>query len=134
MTAAGDPLARTLAAGRCPFPGTLAVAAVFAAGVILVDATRVLRPAAFDLMDQAPGPAIVERTGSAALAVPGIRRIEHLRVRKPGTGYAVDLHAQADPALSLHEAHVLSGMVKGAIRGAVTEVGDVLVHMEPCQP
>ena len=43
----------------------------------------------------------------------------------------VDLHVQADPLLSLHDAHILSGKVKGAVRTAVPAVRDVLVHMEP---
>ena len=38
---------------------------------------------------------------------------------------------QAEPSLSLHEAHILSGKVKRAIRSAVPSVQDVLVHMEP---
>jgi divalent metal cation (Fe/Co/Zn/Cd) transporter len=33
--------------------------------------------------------------------------------------------------MSLHDAHVLSGRVKTAIRGAVPEVAGVLIHMEP---
>lgn len=36
-----------------------------------------------------------------------------------------------DPSLTLHEAHILSGRVKGAIRSAVPSVSNVLVHMEP---
>jgi divalent metal cation (Fe/Co/Zn/Cd) transporter len=46
-------------------------------------------------------------------------------------GYYVDLHVQADPAMPLHAAHVLSGMVKSAIREAVPEVTGALIHMEP---
>jgi divalent metal cation (Fe/Co/Zn/Cd) transporter len=33
--------------------------------------------------------------------------------------------------MSLHDAHIVSGKVKGAIRHAVPEVTDVLIHMEP---
>ena len=54
-----------------------------------------------------------------------------LKVRKAGMGYYVDLHVQANPAMPLHEAHVLSGMVKSAIRQAVPEVAGALIHMEP---
>jgi divalent metal cation (Fe/Co/Zn/Cd) transporter len=56
---------------------------------------------------------------------------EKLKVRKAGTEYWVDLHVQADPALSLHDAHLLSGIVKSAIRRAVPEVAGALIHMEP---
>ena len=44
---------------------------------------------------------------------------------------AVDLHVQADPALSLHDAHIVSGRAKTAIRRAVPAVAGVLIHMEP---
>lgn len=49
-------------------------------------------------------------------------------------GYRVTIHVQANPALSLRDAHVLSGMVKSAIRAAVPRVQSVLVHMEPLDP
>ncbi len=110
------------------------VAALFAAGVILVNASRILRPAAAELMDRAPAADLLDAVTAAAHEVSGVRRTEKLRVRKVGTSYQVDLHVQADPALSLRDAHVLSGMVKGAIRRAVPTVSDVLVHMEPFTP
>jgi len=54
-----------------------------------------------------------------------------VRVRKLGTEYFADLHVQANPSLSLRDAHILSGKVKGAIRAAVPRVVGVLIHMEP---
>ena len=59
------------------------------------------------------------------------QRIEKLKVRRAGMGVHVDLHVQADPAMSLHDAHELSGAVKGGIRAAEGSVLGVLVHMEP---
>jgi len=52
-------------------------------------------------------------------------------VRRAGVGVYVDLHVQADPGMSLHDAHELSGAVKGAIHAAEERVLGVLVHMEP---
>jgi divalent metal cation (Fe/Co/Zn/Cd) transporter len=60
--------------------------------------------------------------------------IEKLKVRRSGMGLYVDLHVQADPALSLHDAHILSGVVKSAIRRDVPTAVGVLIHMEPYQP
>jgi divalent metal cation (Fe/Co/Zn/Cd) transporter len=54
-----------------------------------------------------------------------------LAVRKSGIGYRVTIHVQADPGLSLRDAHVMSGKVKAAIRAAVPRDQYVLVHMEP---
>ncbi len=106
-------------------------AALLASGIIVYNAFGVLRPATYDLMDRAPGEEMVSRVAAAATAVPGVSAIEKLKVRKAGMGYYVDLHVQANPAMPLREAHVLSGMVKSAIRQAVPEVAGALIHMEP---
>lgn len=106
-------------------------AALAAALVIVVNALRLLRPAIDDLMDKSPGADLIERIGASALATPDVRAIEKLKVRKAGLGYFVDIHVQANPELSLHDAHNLSGRVKASIRSSVTEVKGVLVHMEP---
>lgn len=109
-------------------------AALAAAGVIVVNAILLFRPALADLMDKSPGAELLERIGAAARTTEGVRHIEKLNVRKAGLEYLVDLHVQADPALSLHDAHILSGCVKTAIRAAVPAVASVLVHMEPFEP
>jgi cation diffusion facilitator family transporter len=106
-------------------------AALAASVVIVVNAGLLLRPAIQDLMDRSPSGDLLDRIGAAALATSDVRSIEKLMVRKVGLTYFVDLHVQADPAMSLHDAHVLSGRVKTAIRGAVPEVAGVLIHMEP---
>jgi len=106
-------------------------AALFAAGIIVFNALRLLRPAIDDIMDRSPGTRLEQRISAAALGTPDVRAIEKLRIRKVGLSYQVDLHVQTDPAMSLHDAHDLSGRVKGAIRTAVPEVHGVLIHMEP---
>ena len=79
-----------------------------------------------------PGTRLLGRLLSQlARAVTGVLGIEKLVARKAGIHYFVDIHVQADPSTSLHDAHVLSGRVKGAIRAAVPAVAGVLVHMEP---
>lgn len=110
------------------------VAALVAAGIIVFNGLRILRPAVDELMDRAPEPSLLEAADRAARAVPGVLATEKLRGRKHGPRYFLDLHVQADPALSLHEAHVLSGMVKTAVRQQLPSVANVLVHMEPYEP
>jgi cation diffusion facilitator family transporter len=106
-------------------------AALVAAGIIAYNGARILRPAVHDLMDRAPSPDLFRRVAAAAQSVDGVCAIEKLMVRKAGLGYYVDLHVQADPAMSLYDAHVLSGRVKSAIRQAVPTVLGALIHMEP---
>ncbi len=106
-------------------------AALLAACVIVYNGVQVMRPALQELMDRAPGAPLLTRVEHAAHSVTGVLATEKLKMRRAGTAYYVDLHVQADPTLSLHQAHILSGMVKGAIRAAVPEVSGVLIHMEP---
>ena len=109
-------------------------AALLAAGVIFTNGVKMLRPALDDLMDRAPDDVMVRRIGEAALEVEDVIAIEKIKIRKVGLTYVVDLHVQADAGLSLHDAHIVSGKVKGAIRGAVPAVDGVLIHMEPYEP
>ena len=106
-------------------------AALVASAVIAFNGVSMLRAAVHDLMDRMPGPEVVHPIRRAAEGVPGVLATEHLAVRKAGPAYRVTVHVQADPMMPLHEAHVLGGMVKGAIRAAVPQVASVLVHMEP---
>lgn len=106
-------------------------AALAAALVIVVNALRLLRPAIDDLMDRSPPAELIERIAASALGTADVQAVEKLRVRKAGLGYFVDIHVQADPAMSLLHAHNLSGRVKTSIRASVPEVQGVLVHMEP---
>jgi cation diffusion facilitator family transporter len=106
-------------------------AALVASLVISYNGVRMLRPAVNDLMDRLPEAHVVETIANAAKSVADVRAIEKLKVRKVGLQYAVDLHVQADPHMSLHDAHIVSGKVKGAIRTAMPTVDGVLIHMEP---
>jgi cation diffusion facilitator family transporter len=106
-------------------------AALVAALVIVWNGVTLLRTAVAELMDRAPDGAVLERVAQAATGTPGVLAIHKLMVRRAGAGMYVDLHVQADPALSLRAAHDLSGAVKGAIRQRVPGVLGVLIHMEP---
>jgi cation diffusion facilitator family transporter len=99
--------------------------------VVFLNGMHILRPALHELMDGAPDIQVLERVFVAARSVSGVRLIEHLKARKLGAHFLVDLHAQADPEMSLDQAHLLSGRIKTAVREAVPAVQDVLVHMEP---
>ena len=109
-------------------------AALVGSAVIAFNGVRLLRPTVEELMDRMPDGPIIARITTAAEGVAGVCATEKLRVRKHGIEHFVEIHVQADPALSLHDAHVLSGKVKHAIQTAVPSVAGVTVHMEPFEP
>ena len=106
-------------------------AALVASVVIAWNGQRLLRPAIAGLMDRSPEPGIRERIHEIASAVADVRAVEKVIVRRAGTNYFADLHVQADPAMPLRDAHIVSGKVKSAIRSQLPDVRGVLVHMEP---
>lgn len=106
-------------------------AALFASSVICYNGVALFRPALHDLMDKMPGSEIIHGVRHAAESVPRVLAVEKLSARKAGLVYYVDIHVQADPSMSLHDSHALSGAVKSAIRLSVPRVAGVLVHMEP---
>jgi cation diffusion facilitator family transporter len=106
-------------------------AALLAATVIAYNGVIMLRPALQDLMDRSPGSEFLVQVRRAAESVAGVLATEKLFIRKTGMVYRVTIHVHAEPTMSLHDAHVLGGKVKGAIRSAVPQVQSVLVHMEP---
>jgi cation diffusion facilitator family transporter len=106
-------------------------AALVAAVIVAVNGVRTLRPAISGLMDEAPDNTVTERALEAARRVDGVRRVESLNIRRSGLGLYVDLHAQADPGISLEDAHEIAAKVKYAILEALPSVIAVMVHMEP---
>jgi divalent metal cation (Fe/Co/Zn/Cd) transporter len=84
-------------------------------------------------MDRSAEPEIRARILDIASAVDDVRAVEKVIVRRAGTDYFADLHVHADPAMSLRDAHVVSGKVKSAIRTRLPNVRGVLVHMEPSE-
>lgn len=105
-------------------------AALFASGIVAFNGFRLLRPAVADLMDRAPDTEVIDRVRSLARGVPGVLAIEKVQGRRAGMYYLVAIHVQADPSLSLREAHNLGGRVRSAIREDALFL-DAIVHMEP---
>jgi cation diffusion facilitator family transporter len=106
-------------------------AALVASAILLINGVSIIRPAIGDLMDRAPSAELIERVTTIAERVPDVERVEKVMIRKAGVGFFVDMHVQASPTMSLHDAHVLSGKVKSAIRAAEPRVLGALIHMEP---
>jgi len=106
-------------------------AALVAAILVAVNGVRTLRPAISGLMDEAPDTTVKVRAMEAACSVDGVRKVENLKLRRSGLGFYVDLHVQADPAITLEDAHEIAARVKYAILDAIPNAVNVLVHMEP---
>jgi cation diffusion facilitator family transporter len=106
-------------------------AALFAACVILFNASRLMVPAVNEIMDAAPNPVIEEDVRRVAGSVDGVVGLEKCFVRKMGLKYYVDFHVIVDGNISVHDGHEIAHRVKDAIIHANPRILDVLIHIEP---
>lgn len=107
------------------------VAAIFAAFVIGWSGWLLLRPALGELMDQAPGPEIIEQIRQIASGTEGVASVEKCFVRKAGHQLFVEMHVEVDPQMTVLRSHEIAHAVKDKVRETMPSVGDVLVHIEP---
>jgi cation diffusion facilitator family transporter len=107
------------------------VVALFVVAVIVTSAARLLWASAQELMDaQADGDFVDEIRANAA-AVPGVKKVDKLWVRKSGLEYLVDIHIQVAAMETVHEGHRISHLVKDKLLDRFTNLRDILVHLEP---
>jgi cation diffusion facilitator family transporter len=108
-------------------------AALFACGIIGYNGLLIFWPSLRDLMDTAPPRTIQQQVWEASMKVEGVADTEQCRVRKMGLEYYVDLHVKVNGGMTVTEGHGIAHKVKDAVRQAVPEVADVLVHIEPAR-
>ncbi len=106
------------------------IAALLASLIIATNGIRLAFPPLHELMDR-ESPEMRERVRQVAGAVPGVVDIEKIVARKSGLHYLVDMHVEVDPKMTVEQAHLLSHTVKDAIRVALPQIHDVLIHIEP---
>jgi cation diffusion facilitator family transporter len=106
-------------------------AALLVAGTVFWVGGGLLRDNIDSLMDRQAGPELLAALRREASAVPGVREVETLRVRKLGLEYLVDIHIEVDPAKTVEEGHRIAHAVKDRLIGHVGAIRDVLVHIEP---
>jgi cation diffusion facilitator family transporter len=103
--------------------------AVAIAGVIAVQAMRILVGAFHVLTDRAALPA--ERLAAVAGAVEGVRAVREVRTRGGADAVYVDLIAHVDGSMSLQAAHDVADQIEAALQKAHPQIVDVVVHLEP---
>ena len=73
----------------------------------------------------------VKKIVDIVLGIKGVKACHKVRTRGRPDDIYVDLHVQVNPDMHMHEAHKISYTIEEAIKKAIPEVTDVVVHMEP---
>jgi cation diffusion facilitator family transporter len=107
-------------------------AALFACVVIAFNGVNMMSKALGDVMDTAVPERFEKEIRALALAVPGVRTLDKVRVRKSGLSYLVDIQVRVDGELRVREGHDIAHAVKDALLASVPHrISDVTVHVEP---
>ncbi len=121
-------------AGAALFPGLAFLdhlGAIVVSMFILQAAVKIVRPAVEQLVDRGAPEEICRGIEQLAFATPRVREVHAIRTRHIGSGIEVDLHVLVDPTLSVEEGHEISEEVKRRLLEYVSDLADVVVHLEP---
>jgi cation diffusion facilitator family transporter len=94
-------------------------------------AAGIFRDVNTELMDGTSGEGPYGEIFTAVSTVRGAGNPHRTRVRKLGSLLMVDLDIEVDPALSVAKAHAIAAEVELAIKRALPEVYDIVIHIEP---
>lgn len=107
-------------------------AALFACVIIAFNGVGMFLKALGDVMDTALPKNFENEVRALALAVPGVKALDKVRMRKSGLSHLVDIQVRVDGDLSVREGHAIAHAVKDALlASAQHSIDDVTVHIEP---
>jgi len=106
-------------------------AALFAAVIIVINAYKIARPAAGELLDEELDPGLNQLLRQTAATVPGVIKVEKCHTRKMGITAHADMHVWVEEQLSVAEGHRIAHAVKDRIRETYPRLADVMIHIEP---
>ena len=107
------------------------VAAVVASFFIMKVTVRLLIPCVDELLEKSLPEDVEKEIEQTVLSFPGVSQPHHLRTRRIGNYYAIELHVRMDGKITLEEAHSTATAIENKLKemfGKGTHVG---IHVEP---
>ncbi len=98
---------------------------------ILHAAASILWPSLRELLDVAAPEEVCGQIKAVCLEHSAVRQVHKLRTRYAGMRIYADLHLLVDGKMTVSEGHRVAGEVKNRILSEVSDIMDVLIHIEP---
>lgn len=87
--------------------------------------------AAHDIMDGRPEDGCIDGIAQLAADVAGVEHVHEIRCRRSGQYLIVDLKLDMDAEMTVKQSHEIATEVKRLIFERFTNVGDVMIHINP---
>lgn len=84
-----------------------------------------------ELMDGNSDNELYKTLFEATMSIQGVSNPHRARIRKIASHYDIDLDIEVDANMTVHEAHKIAEKVENAIKVAISDVYDIMVHIEP---
>lgn len=107
------------------------LAAVVVSFFIMKVAISLLIPCINELLEKSLPDDVEKEIEQTALSFPGVSEPHHLRTRRIGSYYAIELHVRMDGRISLEEAHRTATAIENKLREMFGEGTHVGIHVEP---
>lgn len=107
------------------------VAAVVVSFFIMKVSVRLLIPCVDELLEKSLPEDVEKEIEQTVLSFPGVSQPHHLRTRRIGNYYAIELHVRMDGKITLEETHSTATAIENKLKemfGKGTHVG---IHVEP---
>jgi len=88
--------------------------------------------AAHDLMDGTVPSAFLTQVTQLAEGVGQVEQVHEIRARRSGQYIIIDLKLEMDPQMTVRQSHSIATEVKRLIFERFPNVGDVMIHVNPC--
>lgn len=107
------------------------VAAVVVSFFIIKVSFKLLVPSMNELLEKSLPAEVEDKVTEIALSFPGVSSPHHLRTRRIGTHYSIDLHVRMDGNISLEEAHHTATAIEHKLRETFGQGTYISIHVEP---
>lgn len=98
---------------------------------VLKNAISIFMQMNLELMDGNHDKELYHRLFDAVKTVRGVSNPHRVRIRKIAAHWDIDMDIEVNPDITLHDAHELAEQVETAVRNAIPDVYDIVIHMEP---
>lgn len=107
------------------------VAAVIVSFFIIKVAFQLLIPCVEELLEKSLPDEVEKEIEQTLLSFPGVSEPHHLRTRRIGSYYAIEVHVRMDGNITLHESHETATAIEHKLKETFGQGTFVTIHVEP---
>ena len=107
------------------------LAAVVVSLFIMKVAIQLLVPCVEELLEKSLPAEVEEKIKQEILSFPGVTSPHHLRTRRIGSSYAIEVHIRMDGQITLEEAHHTATAIENRLKSEFGSRTYINIHVEP---